>query len=150
MALRQRLYEYGWLAWVWRALMVVFIVIGGGAAIGGLTTLEVWMLVVAVVLLLPVVFFGTVVVVTLDRETNGDLDVQTLLFVRRRIPAGGLGAARVRVKYRTTYQHIHAPRVWVQVKGGVPLYFDLLGRILDRSRFLATIGVRAREIVVAD
>ncbi len=147
---RQRLYDYGAFAWLWRAMMLAFIALGIVFLGVWLASPALWPLVAAFALLGPTAFFGTTVVVAADRLEDGGLDVQTLLFVRRRVAAPDLGAPRVRVRYHSLPYSLSAPRVWIPVKGGLPLYFDLLGHIPDRQRFLSAIGLRAREITVAE
>lgn len=149
-AKRQRLYEYGAFAWLWRGLMLIFMLLGIVLLTVWIASPALWSVVAALALLAPTAFFGTVVVVTADRMEDGALDVQTLLFIHRRMAARDLGAPRVRIRYRSLPHDLFAPRVWIPVKGGLPLYFDLLGHIPDRQRFLSTIGLRAREIAVAE
>lgn len=131
-------------------MMLAFIALGGVFLTIGLASPAVWSLVAALALLGPTAFFGTVVVVAADRLEDGRLDVQTLLFVRRRVAAADLGAPRVRIRYHALPYSLSAPRVWLPVRGGLPLYFDLLGHIPDRQAFLSTIGLRASEIAVAE
>jgi hypothetical protein len=146
----RRVYEYGALAWVWRALIVLFVALASLflVAIGGSAPLA--SLIGAAALIAPALFFGWVVVVSMEADEAGTLDIRTLLFIRRRIRAADLGAPRARVRYRTETYDLAAPRVWVPVKGSVPLYFDLNARIPDRPRFLAAIRLRASELARAD
>ncbi len=130
--------------------MLAFIALGGVFVLAGLVSLAFWPLLAALALLGPTAFFGTVVVVAADRLDDGRLDVQTLLFVHRRMRASDLGAPRVRIQYHALPYSLSAPRVWIPVRGGLPLYFDLLGHIPDRQQFLSTIGLRASEIAAAE
>ena len=149
MAARRRIYEYGALAWFWRVPMLAFVLLAVLCLYAWSESLAVWVLIAALALLAPTAFFGSVVVVTADRLDDGDLDVRTLLFLRRRVRTSDLGAPRVRVRYHSLPYRLYAPRVWLPVKGGLPLYFDLLGRMPDRQAFLSAIRLRAREIAVA-
>lgn len=149
MADRQRLYEYGVFAWLWRVMMLAFVVLAFVFLAAWLESFALWALIGALALLAPTAFFGAVVVVTADGLESGGLDVRTLLFLRRRFSASDLGAPRVRIRYHSLPYSLSAPRVWIPVKGSLPLYFDLLGRIPDRQRFLAAIRLRAQEIAVA-
>lgn len=140
------MYRYGPLAWVWRGCIAFGLALGGLAAIGTVLTLNPLLLVAALALLGPACFFGVVLVVRVEGEPDGTLRIDTLMFVRRRISAGRVGRPTVRVKYRTLYADLTAPRVWVPVKGGLPLYVDLLGDIRDREAFFAAIHLRADEL----
>jgi hypothetical protein len=140
------LYRYGWLAWVWRAFIAAGLALGGLLLLTSVATLNPLLLVGALALIGPSLFFGVVLVVSADRRDDGTLEIGTLLFGRRRIHPSRLGPPVVRVLYRTIYANLSAPRVWVSVKGGLPLYFDLLGRIVNRQALLAAIGLRAAEI----
>lgn len=144
------LYRYGPLAWVWRVLIVVGLGLGAVAGAAGLLTLNPLLLVSATALIAPALFFGLVLVVRAEQRKDGSLLVSTLLFVQREIPASRLGRPTVRVLYRTIHANFSAPRVWVPVKDGLPLYFDLLGGIPNRQALLAAIRLRADEIARAE
>jgi len=144
------LYDYGPMAWLWRCMILLFGALASLFLVGGLSPLNPLVMGGAIALLAPAVFFGTVLVVRADRGDGGGLEIQTLLFWRRRIARDRLGAPRVRIKYRTEHTDLSAPRVWVPVKGGWPLYFDLLGRIPDRPAFLAAIKLSASAVRVAE
>lgn len=145
----EHLYSYGPASWFWRVLMVLFVLLAGGFMLAGGLALEPLALLGAAVLLGPVIFFGTVVVVRARRVDDGSLDVETLLFVRRRIAANRIGVPRVRVNYENLPSNLTAPRVWVPVKGALPIYFDLLGKIPDRQAFLDALNLRADEVRIA-
>jgi hypothetical protein len=143
------LYRYGPLAWVWRALIAFGFGLGTMASLGAVLMLNPLLLVAAVALIGPALFFGLVLVVNAERLEDGSLLVSTLLFVRRTIRPDRLGRPTVRVLYRTLYADLSAPRVWVPVRGGLPLYFDLLGTLPNRQKLLSTLGLRADEITRA-
>lgn len=142
----QLLYYYGPAAWFWRALMLLFAGLAAVFLVAGVLALEPLALLGAAALFGPVVFFGTVVVVRAHRLDDGSLDIETLLFVHRRITSSRIGVPRVRVNYENLPSNLRAPRVWVPVKGALPIYFDLLGNIPDRQAFLAAVNLRADEV----
>ncbi len=76
---------------------------------------------VAAVFLAPALFFGMTLAVRVDCMGEDDLRVSTLLFWRRQI-------CRRELAYQDEYGIIYAPRVWVSVRGRLPIYFDLLGK----------------------
>lgn len=140
------LYRYGWLAWVWRVLIAIGLGLGAVSFAAGILMQSGLMAVAAFALIGPAAFFGVVVVVRADRHDDGTLEIWTLLFWRRRIHPTRLRQPTVHIIYRTIYTNLHAPRVWVQVIGGPPLYFDLLGQIVNRPALLSAIRLRADTI----
>jgi hypothetical protein len=128
------IYRYGRIAWAWR-------VMGGAALAGGLFLLSLalrfgeWTFTaMAVPLLVPVVALGWMVATRVD--TDGDhLRVWTLGFVTRRIPRTALGRPHLRLTAGGTFEQIPAPRTWVPVRRGLPVYFDLLAEIPDLEAF---------------
>ncbi len=141
MSNRRILYHYGALAWVWRLLLALFLVGGVGSLLLGAREREPGLFCVAAVFLAPALFFGMTLAVRVDCIGEDDLRVSTLLFWRRQICRRELGPARSRKTYQDEYGIIYAPRVWVSVRGRLPIYFDLLGKIPDRRGFTATFGV---------
>ncbi|MEZ4425838.1 MAG: hypothetical protein R3E98_20755 [Gemmatimonadota bacterium] len=126
------LYRYGALAWVWRAFLLGGL--GGVVLLVGLALRSgaSWPLGVAVPLALPLVLAG-VVAVRIDRQEDGRLAVTTLSGWRRRIARERLGRPRVRRSAQGTLTRFDAPRAWIPVRGGLPLYVDLLADIPDRT-----------------
>lgn len=131
---------------MWRAIIAAGLALAAPLVVAGVVTLNPLLLVGALALIGPSVFFGVVLVVSADRQDDGMLAIGTLLFIRRRIDPSRLGPPVVRVLYRTIHATLNAPRVWVPVKGGLPLYIDLLGRVVNRQELLAAIRLRAAEI----
>ncbi len=142
------IYEYGPAAWLWRIVIAAFLALGGVFLISGVLQPLMW--VGACALILPALFFGVVVVVRADLMDDDVLDVWTLLSIRRRVARHRLGVPRVRRTYRSLYGNLSAPRVWVPVRGELPLYFDLLGRVPDRQALLRAIKLPAAEISRAE
>ena len=138
------LYEYGPAAWLWRLAIAVFLTLASVFLFVGL--FNPFLLLGALALIAPAIFFGLTVVVRCDRWEEDGLDVRTLLFVRRRIPRDRLGVPRVRRTYQSLHGNLSAPRVWVPVRGELPIYFDLLGRMPDRQALLAALKITAAEI----
>jgi hypothetical protein len=125
------LYRYGWIAWIWRIL--IFGALGGaGALIWAGGPAEPTPYLVAAPIVLPALFFGHVVATGIVRLPDGTLVVTNLLFLRRRMVRASLGRPRKRPWAQTLYGRIHAPTVWIPVRGGLPVYLDLLGEIPDR------------------
>lgn len=144
------LYKYGMLAWVWRGFIAPGLIMAAVFLAEFLASWNLWLLVGALALIAPSVFFGTVVVVRADRTNDNTLEVQTLLFYRRRIAIARLGSPVVRRKYEDVSGDFNAPRAWVPVKGGLPLYFDLLSQIPDQQAFLKAIGLSAAALRSAE
>lgn len=136
------LYRYGAAAWVWRVLIAFGIGAGILLAVLG-ARLGSWSIaLIGVPLLVPALFFGAVVVVRVDPIDPGSLSVRTLLFWRRTLRLGDLGRARLRTRVESDFASLHAPRIWVPVARGLPLYLDLLAEIPDPREFQRVFGVR--------
>ena len=127
------LYRYGPIAWFWRAIIAL-------GLLAGMACIAAGVVVPAIPIVVPALFFGLVVVVRVDRIGDA-LDVRTLLW-RRYVPRARLGSARRREYAQSEAGPIHAPRLWVPVRGGLPLYFDLLASIPDRGAFEAALRGR--------
>lgn len=130
------IYRYGGLAWLWRIL-------GLGAAAAGVFLLaaalrfDSWTFVaMALPLLAPPALLGPMVATRVDR-VGDELTVRTLAFVTRTIPREALGPPRLRRKATALVTQVHAPRLWVPVRGGPPIYLDLLAEIPDLEAFRA-------------
>jgi hypothetical protein len=128
------IYRYGGIAWIWRSL--------GGVALAGGVLLVVlairfadWTFVaMAAPLLVPVFALGWMVATRVDAEDD-HIRVWTLGFARRRIARSALGRPHLRLTAGGTFEQIPAPRIWVPVRGGLPVYFDLLAEIPDLGTF---------------
>lgn len=131
------IYRYGPMAHVWRLLAGAGL--SGGAVLAGLLLREgSWVgLWIGLPLMLPALLLAPMVAVRIDRLADGAIDVRTLAFWRRRITRDRLGKPRLQVYAQATYEGVSAPRIWVPVRGGLPLHVDLLGAIPDRRAFLA-------------
>jgi hypothetical protein len=144
------LYRYGPLAWFWRGCLVAGVIGGLLFLVTSAATLNPILALGGLALIGPSIFFGLSVVVSADRLDDGCLEIATLFFWRRRIAAVRLGRPFVRRRYRTLYADLDAPRVWVPVKGGFPLYFDLLGQVVNRQELLRAVRLRADEVQRAE
>ena len=133
------IYKYGFMAWIWRGLITFGLVLAAGFL--ALSVASPFLLIGAIAIAAPAVFFGVTLVVRADLVEGRTLLIQTLLFYRRRIDRAQLGAPKARRRYTSEMVDFDAPRGWVPVKDGWPLYFDLLGQIPDRRAFLQAIGV---------
>lgn len=138
---RSALYRYGPLAWVWRGLLLLLT--GGAAAVllAAPTAWQAWLMVTP--LLLPGAFFAWVVVIAIDRDGDRVL-VVTLSGLLRRIDCARLGVPTRRTKAYNEGVAVHAPRLWMPVRGGLPLYVDLLGTVPDRRGFERVFGALPR------
>lgn len=131
------LYHYGPVAWLWRLLAF-----GGMASALGLCLLAwregaVWPLGVALPLALPGLLLP-MVAVRVRQPEPGWIVVDTLLFWRRTLPQSALGEPRFKSYAQGTVGGVHAPRIWVPVRGSWwPVHVDLLGHIPDRRAFLS-------------
>jgi hypothetical protein len=130
------MFRYGPMAWFWRLLIGIALVGGSVAVVAAIRQEAPSLLLFASPLLLPALFFGAVVVTRIDALEGGDVAVRTLLLPRRIIRRERLGRPRVRQRVQSDAGgSMYAPRAWVPVAGGLPLYFDLLAEIPDRRAF---------------
>lgn len=138
-------YRYGALAWVWRAMIAVALVLTGGALMLDMT-LGAWgMIYVALPMFVPAVIGGWVTVTRIEVPAGEDkvLEVRNLFGIRRRIERRRLrGAWKRDTVYGTYGQSLPAPRLWVWVRGGMPLYLDLLAPLVDRTALQRLIATR--------
>jgi len=134
------------MAWIWRVMIAAALTGGGGLALLAVQFADPGLLLIALPLVAPALFFGAVLVVQVDRHPDSSLRVQTLVFWRRRLDAARLGAPRVREMAQDDMLSVYAPRVWIPVRGSLPLYLDLLGTIADRRTFSATFGIAASAL----
>lgn len=130
------IYRYGALAWFWR-LLIALALLGGGALTGfAVRFRSAAFLATALPLLAPALFCGFVVA-TRIRVESGRLEVGTLLFLRRTFPLAALGRPKVRLRATAVTHQIDAPRLWVPVRGRLPIYLDLYASVPDRAAFEA-------------
>ncbi len=126
-------YRYGWLAWVWRLMGIAAL-----AAVGFLAAMAVkfgsWSFAaMALPLALPLVLLP---MVATRVEVEGDtVRVATLAFLTRVVDRRALGRPRARRKATALLTRVHAPRIWVPVRGGLPIYLDLLADVPDPPAF---------------
>lgn len=141
------IYDYGPLAWFWRALISMGIVSGGLGLTLALRHSDVLPFLVSLPLVLPAVVFSVLVAVRIRVDPQGMLSVSTLSFLRRRIPRSRLRG--VKVSEWATGSHgarVLAPRAWVKVHRSLPIYLDLYARIPDRGAFLKAIPIPPRHV----
>lgn len=138
------IYRYGFAAWVWRLLIAG--ALGGSGLLGVLAVLQsTWVpLLVAAPLSVPALFFGYVVATEVTLSGEDAIAVRTLLCWTRRLAKTRLGRARVRTRVEESFGTLHAPRAWIPVSGGLPVYLDLLATIPDEKAFRAVFGVTPR------
>jgi len=140
------LYRYGAMAWIWRVVIAAALIGGGGVALLAVQSADPGLLIFTLILVAPALFFGAVFVVQVDRHADTSLAVQTLIFWRRRLDGARLRTPRLRQMAQADSRPIYAPRVWIPVRGSLPLYIDLLGTIADRGTFGATFGIAASAL----
>ncbi len=140
------LYRYGAIAWVWRIVILGALLAGGAAIVLGAQLASLTLIAMGSVLVAPAWFFGAVLAVEVQHDATDVLRIQTLLFWQRRVARGDLGIARVKRTAAGYSGPINAPRVWIPVRGALPIYIDLLGNISDRRAFGALFGLTASSI----
>lgn len=140
------IYRYGRVAWFWRSLIAGAFVVGGLCIIAGVRWLEPGLLLVGAPLILPAWFFGWVVATQVDLLNDDGLVVTTMLGSRRRLTRVSLGRPRHYLWAQATVGRVYAPRAWIPVRGGWPVYLDLFGEIIDRREFLETFQVDKRHV----
>ncbi len=136
------LYRYGALAWVWRSLGALAVAGFLGLTVLAFKTGTLWPLAVGLPLLLPVVVLFPMVAteITLDPE-RARLCVRTLAGMSRSIARERIAGHRFRTAATTDSGSVYAPRVWISVRSGLPIYVDLLATIPDRRAFAAALGL---------
>lgn len=130
------LYRYGVLAWFWRLLIALALIAGGALLVFAVQFRSAAFVAMALPLLAPALFFGWVLATSIERRGE-HLRVSTLLPGVRRIPLDRLGRPRLRLRATAVTHQIDAPRIWVPVRGRLPLYIDLLAGIPDPAAFRA-------------
>lgn len=114
-------------------MLAAFLFGGAIFLVFGARTGEPWLFIIAIVLLAPALFFGAVVAVRVDLGDD-QVRVWTLLFWRRRISRTDIGPSR---ESRPGGESGGAG-LWVRVRRGLPIYFDLLATIPDPEAFADT------------
>lgn len=133
---RTPLYRYGALAWFWR-LLIALALTAGAALLGFAVHFRSPAFVaMALPLVAPALFFGWVLATAIERREE-QLRVSTLLFAVRRIPLDRLGRPRLRLRATAVTHQVDAPRLWVPVRGRLPVYIDLLAGVPDPAAFRA-------------
>lgn len=128
-------YRYGKLAWLWRLLA------GLGIAAGALLIFLAfrfgsWVFVAsALPLLVPSVTLPWMVAYSIDRLGDDEIEVVNLFGMRRRVSRNDLEKPRFKRTAQATFTHIDAPRAWIGVRGGAPIYVDLYATIPDPAAF---------------
>lgn len=84
------------------------------------------------------------VATSISRLPDGRLRIQTLNLTRRTIAPERLGPAGYRSYAYSESGGVHAPRAWVAVQGGLPIYLDLLADIPDPEAFQALFRLERR------
>lgn len=141
------LYRYGPLAWLWRVLGALGLGAGAFCLVAAVRSGAPELAAVALPLALPVVALFPLVATSIALEPARDgaqptLRVATLAGWRRRIPVARLAGMRRRSTAYSEGAAVHAPRAWILVRGGLPVYVDLLARIPDPRRFAAVLDAR--------
>ena len=140
------IYSYGWIAWVWRAM--IFAGLAGGLMcvwFGFLFASPVFYL-IGVPLLVPAWFFGFVTATRIDLRDDGSLRVTTLLFKRRLLSRDDLGKPRTRLFVQGEFGPYYGPHTWIPVRGKLPIYLDLLAAIPDHSAFANVLRISKKEL----
>lgn len=140
------LYRYGALAWLWRILGAAALAAALGLSVLALEASSLWPLAVALPLCLPVIVLFPMVATQIawSGAEGRELRVHTLAGFVRRVERTQLAGYRFRTAATMDSGSVHAPRVWVLVRGGLPLYFDLLATIPDKRAFAAALGLPPR------
>lgn len=128
------LYRYGPIAWLWRVLAV-----GGFLASASLVVLAArfgdWIfLAIAAPLALPTLVLPWMLAIQIDLVAKDEIIVTNLLFLRRRVHRDALGRPRVRHTAAGLLSQIPAPRAWIPVRRGWPIYVDLYAEMPHQAR----------------
>jgi hypothetical protein len=132
------IYRYGALAWVWRVLMLLGLALAAPLLALWWRDDAGWGLLAALPLIAPTALLAGAVAVRID-EAGDHLDVWTLGGWRRRVARGAVGPGRIREYAQGDLGAVRAPRAFVRVRGGLPIYVDLLADIPDRARLVRTL-----------
>jgi hypothetical protein len=128
------------LTWVWRWLILGGLIIGAVSVTMALTSAPTsWRrLLIGVGCAAIPLALGHLVATRIDRRPDGRLKVWTLSLSWRTIDPARVGRVRYRVARVGRYgQMSDAPHLWVELRGGPPLYLDLLADIPDRRALRA-------------
>jgi hypothetical protein len=129
------IYRYGWIAWVWRVLALSGI--GGAGLFLGLAVRSGpwWLALAGVVLGTPAVVLPWLVAARIDRRSEEEIVVTNLFFFPRRIERPRIGHPRLRRTAHGSLPTVAAPRAWIPVRGGLPVYLDLYATIPEPAAF---------------
>lgn len=145
----QLLYRYGPVAWVWRVLGALALAGGALLVAAAMRLGEWWLALIALPLALPVLVLFPMVATRITLR-GGVLEVTTLAGVRRRVPREHITGHTYRETAAGEFTSLYAPRVWVHVRGGLPIHVDLMGRIPDPSTLSAALGLPKKLIPRSD
>ena len=129
------IYRYGPVAWVWRVMA------GAGLFAAGALLWLAWRgaslapLFMAIPLALPGLVLAPMVAVKIRLLEDGRVEIHTLAFWRRRLDPSRLGKVHHKTHAQAYVQRVSAPRIWVSVRGGLPIHVDLCGTIPQRETF---------------
>lgn len=144
------LYRYGRLTWIWRTMGAAALLAAGGLGVLAARTGGWWLLAVALPLTLPVIALFPMVATRIElvphgggRATEALLRIGTLAGITRHVPCSAVKGFRYRDTAATESGQIRAPRVWVLVRAGMPVYVDLLADIQDRASLGVALGLPA-------
>lgn len=135
------IYRYGAIGWVWRLLALLGLVGAGVFVLLIVRFGDWWPLAGAMALGLPSVLFPLLVAERIDRFTDDELVVTNLFFIRRRIDRNRIGHPRLRKAAHGALPRVKAPRAWIPVKGGLPIYIDLYATIPDATALRSALGI---------
>ncbi len=141
---RRVIYRCGPVAWLWRVFCIVGIMGGLLMAVPVVRGEDPRLLAIGAPLFLPALFFGLVMGARIECTDDGALWVTSLLFVTRSLVRSDLRRPWVRLYAYTRFNRVYAPRAWIPVRGGLPIYLDLRGEILDRRVLANVFGLPAR------
>lgn len=128
-------YRYGKLAWLWRILAGLGIA-GGALLLFFAFRFRSWAFVAsALPLLVPSVVLPWMVAYSIDRLDGDQIEVVNLFGARRRVAREDLKKPRFKRTAQGALAHIEAPRAWIGVRGGAPIYVDLYATIPDPAAF---------------
>lgn len=129
------IYRYGWIAWVWRGFSLFGLAASALLAFAALRFGDWTFVAMALPLAVPAILLPWMLAVRIDRAGDDAVVVTNLFFVRRHVPRRALGRPRLRETAESEGVRFHAPRAWIPVRGGLPIYVDLLATIPDERAF---------------
>lgn len=129
------IYRYGWIAWVWRGLALFGLAASALLVFAALRSASWMFIAMALPLAVPAIVLPWMLAVRIDRVGDDAIVVTNLFFVRRHVSRRALGRPRFRDTAESEGVQFHAPRAWIPVRGGLPIYVDLLAKISDERAF---------------